>query len=220
MGRSKGAEKAFVESLGILRRVSASNGAFLPKLAKALISLGGLHRDTRQLEAAADELNEGLKLYESLAAGQPGEVGELAWALSNVGQLRELTGDRMGAEAAFQGALVRFRKLALINPLRYRVEVAGVRLQQGRLFAQADRRSDAEEANTEGLNILRDLANGNALAHGNDLYVGLMTVSRQYGLTKAGCGLAEEALRAAAAPQAAMVAEMTVTVCRAVVLKE
>ena len=219
-GKLKAAAESFMESLSILRRVSASNAVFLPKLARALINLGRLHRDMRQLEAAADELNEGLKLYQGLAAGQPGEMGELAWALSNVGQLLQLTGDRIGAEAAFQGALVSFRKLALINPLRYRVEIAGVRLQQGLLFAEAGRRTEADQAYAEGLSILRDLAKGNPLAHGKALYTGLMTVSRQYGLTKAGCGLAEEALRAATDTPAAMIADMTVTVCRAVVLKE
>ena len=154
------AEKGWTTALQRQRDLAAHDpGAYRPKVATTLNTLGSLYRNTGRLADAEKADTEALLIFRDLAAHDPDAYRpDLAMTLNTLGILYRETGRLADAEQADTEAVLIFCDLAAHNPGAYRPDIATALNTLGSLYDATGRLADAEQADTETLSIFRDLA--------------------------------------------------------------
>ena len=122
------AEKGWTTALQRQRDLAAHDpGAYRPKVATTLNTLGSLYRNTGRLADAEKADTEALSIFRDLAAQNSGAYRpDLAMTLNTLGILYSETGRFADAEKADTEALSIFRDLAAHDPDAYRTKLAEV----------------------------------------------------------------------------------------------
>ena len=122
------AEKGWTTALQRQRDLAAHDpGAYRPKVATTLNTLGSLYRNTGRLADAEKADTEALSIGRDLAAHDLGAYRpDLAMTLNTLGILYSETGRFADAEKADTEALSSFRDLAAHDPDAYRTKLAEV----------------------------------------------------------------------------------------------
>ena len=157
----------FKEALDIRRGLAAQNpAAYRPALAKTLINLGTVYRDTQRFGDAESAYKEALDIQRGLAAQNPAAYRPaLAMILTNLGTVYDATQRFGDAESAYKEALDIQRGLAAQNPAAYRPALAKILTNLGTVYHNMQRFGDAESAYKEALDIRRGLAAQNPAAY-------------------------------------------------------
>ena len=179
------AEKGWTTALQRQRDLAAHDpGAYRPKVATTLNTLGSLYRNTGRLADAEQADTEAVLIFCDLAAHNPGAYRpDIATALNTLGSLYDATGRLADAEQADTETLSIFRDLAAHSPGAYRPKVATTLNTLGSLYRNTGRLADAEKADTEALSIGRDLAAHDLGAYRPDLAMTLNTLGILYSET-------------------------------------
>jgi hypothetical protein len=179
------AEKGWTTALQRQRDLAAHDpGAYRPKVATTLNTLGSLYRNTGRLADAEKADTEALLIFRDLAAHDPDAYRpDLAMTLNTLGILYRETGRLADAEKADTEALSIFRDLAAQNSGAYRPDLAMTLNTLGILYRETGRLADAEQADTEAVLIFCDLAAHNPGAYRPDIATALNTLGSLYDAT-------------------------------------
>jgi tetratricopeptide (TPR) repeat protein len=168
-GDSSAAREAYVESLGIARRIAASdlrNGTWRRDVFVALNKLGDLDRAAGDVAAARAAYAESLDLRNQLTASDLSDVvwqRDILGTLNRLGDLDRDAGDIAAARAAYAESLELARRLAVSDPRNviWQSDISANLQRLGDLDHDAGDVVAARAAYTESLDIRRRLVVSN-----------------------------------------------------------
>ncbi|MEU4428668.1 tetratricopeptide repeat protein, partial [Actinoplanes sp. NPDC024001] len=161
VGRRTDAVTASEEAVGIYRRLSTANPAFLPDLASALTNLGVSYSGSGRRTDAIPPTEEAIAIYRKLSTDNPAFLPNLAGALNNLGVSYSEVGRRIDGITATEEAIGIYRKLSAQNSASL-PHLATALTNLGTRYSDFGRLSDAITATEEAIGIYRKLSAQNS----------------------------------------------------------
>jgi tetratricopeptide (TPR) repeat protein len=178
-GRPEEALPPAAKSVEIFRRLTRINRAtFGASLGRALTNMALSLANAGNYQRASDAMAEAVSIFQSLARADPVEhEPALAEALDIfAGPILAKSGQLQDALPRAEQSVALYRRLAVFNKQVYEPRLAGALLNLAAIYHQLDR-SEAAGLEEQAADLLRPLARGNLVAHGEKLATALTSLS-------------------------------------------
>lgn len=146
LGKVLSAKNALENALKIRKElVKIDPKAFKPDLATTLMNLGYLYRSRQEIDTALIYYMQALPIRRSLAKEDKSLAlkAALAMLLSNIGDAMQEKMTYSSAQIYYKEAITIYQDLAKINPEVYKIEVAGILVNQAYLLYETKKNEEA-----------------------------------------------------------------------------
>ncbi len=156
-------EDYYLQALKEYRERAKTDSTYKADVAKVLNSLGCLHSETIQFDAAKDEFKEALGIYMELSEDNSDtHLSNVAMTLTNLGIMNSKCGQYAASETNFKQALEIYKELNKNNSCSHLADTALILYNLGTLHIIVNQYTVAEKDFKKALEIYKKLAGKNS----------------------------------------------------------